>query len=120
MYAKKFNLLCARNKFFLTYQTQGRVLTPTPLRTPLQDRVWQARNMGSQKQNRRQKVFNRGLCGSAEGLDIIKLTKTPLIYSVSRVNLGKLGVLLGGVSSPRPPPVATGLTRSHVWHVTPI
>jgi len=33
------------------------------------------------------------LCG---GLEIIKLTKTPLIYSVSRFNLG-------GLSSPKPP-----------------
>jgi len=32
-----------------------------------------------------------GLCSSAGGLDITKLTKTPLIYSVSRFNLGGLG-----------------------------
>jgi len=44
-----------------------------------------------------------GLCSSAgelfvcaEGLDIIKLTKTPLIYSVSRFNLGSLELCLGG------------------------
>ena len=61
-------------------------------------------------QNRRQKVFNRGalqfcggtfrLCG---GLDIIKLNKTPHIYSVSRFSLGGLGALLGGLSPPKPP-----------------
>jgi len=52
--------------------------------------------------NRRQKVFNRGalqfcggLCVCLGGLDIIKLTKTPLIYSVSRFNLGVLE-LCGG------------------------
>ena len=37
-----------------------------------------------------------GFCGSAGGLDIIKLTETPLIYSVSRFSLG-------GLSSPKPP-----------------
>jgi len=49
-------------------------------------------------QNRRQKVFNRGFAVLRVGLffcpgalDIIKLTKTPLIYSVSRFNLGVLG-----------------------------
>jgi len=36
MYAKIINLLCAGNKVFVTYQTQGEVLTPTPLRMPLQ------------------------------------------------------------------------------------
>jgi len=47
------------------------------------------------RQNRPQKVFNRGakqFCGGAfrlcGRLEIIKLTKTPLIYSVSRFNLG--------------------------------
>jgi len=39
-------------------------------------------------QNCRQKVYNRGLCVCAEWLDILKLTKTPLIYSVSYFNLG--------------------------------
>jgi len=33
------------------------------------------------------------LCGA---LDIIKLTKTPLIYSVSRFNLGGLEICLEG------------------------
>ena len=44
------------------------------------------------------------LCGSARGgcvcagggLDIIKLTKTPLFYSISRFNLRGLGALFGG------------------------
>ena len=63
-------------------------------------------------QNRRQKVFNGGLCSSAGGLcvcagglDIIKLTKTPLIYSsVSRFNLGGLEALFGGDKPTNPPP----------------
>ena len=45
----------------------------------------------------------RGLCSTAGelfvcagGLDIIKLTKPPLIYSVSRFSLGGLGALFGG------------------------
>jgi len=53
-------------------------------------------------QNHRQKVFNRGalqFCGGAlrlcGGVDIIKLSKIPLIYSVSRFNLVGLGVLFG-------------------------
>ena len=60
--------------------------------------------------DRRQRVFNRGalqfcggLCVCAGGLDIIKLTKIPLIYSVSRINLGGLGALIGGLSQPKPP-----------------
>jgi len=44
-------------------------------------------------QNRRQKVFNRGLCVCARGLDIIKINKTPLIYSASYFNLRGLGAL---------------------------
>ena len=47
------------------------------------------------------------LCG---GLDIIKLTKTPLIYSVSRFNLGSLELCLGGWAH-QSPPVATGLLK---------
>jgi len=42
-----------------------------------------------------------GLCGSAGGFDIIKLTKAPLISSVSRFNLGGLGALFGGISPPK-------------------
>ena len=45
-----------------------------------------------------------GICVCAEGLDIIKLSKIPLIYSVSRFNLGGLGALFGGLSPPQPPP----------------
>ena len=70
-------------------------------------------------QDRRQKVFNRGLCSSAKrlfvcagGLDIIKLTKTPLIYSVSRFSFGGLELCLAGLSPPKPPPVATGLLHA--------
>ena len=57
------------------------------------------------KQNRR----IGGLCVCAEGLDIMKLTKIPLIYSVSRFNLGGLGAFFGGATSTKAPPVATGL-----------
>jgi len=41
------------------------------------------------------------------------LTKTPLIYSVSRFNLVGLGALFGGISPPKPP-MATGLG---VWWI---
>jgi len=50
-----------------------------------------------------------GICSSAGrfslclgGLEIIKLIKTPLIYSVARFNLGGLEVCLGGLSPPKP------------------
>jgi len=36
-------------------------------------------------------------------LDIIKLTKTPLIYSVSRFNLGELGDLFGEAKPTKAP-----------------
>ena len=49
----------------------------------------------------------RGLCSSAGGLEIIKLTETPLIHSVSRFKLGGLELCLGGLNPPKPP-VATG------------
>jgi len=45
-----------------------------------------------------------GLCICAGGLDIIKLTKIPHIYSGSRFHLGGLGALFG----PPKTPVATG------------
>jgi len=50
-----------------------------------------------------------GLCSSAGGVvcaggvDIIKLTKAPLIYSVSRFNLGGLGALFGGAKPTKAP-----------------
>jgi len=57
-----------------------------------------------------------GLCNSAGGLDIIKLTKTPLIYSVSRFNLGGLELCLGGISPPKPPRGdGTGEREPHKW-----
>ena len=37
------------------------------------------------------------------GLDIIKLTKASLIYSVSRFNLGGLGALFGGEKPTKAP-----------------
>jgi len=58
------------------------------------EKVWE--------ENYCQKVFNRGalrFCGGSlplcVGGDIIKLTKTPLIYSVSRSKLGGLELCLG-------------------------
>jgi len=42
-------------------------------------------------------VFVRG------GLNIIKLSKIALIYSVSSFNLGGLGSLFGGIGPPKPP-----------------
>ena len=65
-------------------------------------------------QNRRQTVFNKGLCiseggfGFVRGLDTQKFTKTQLIYSVSCFNLGGLELRLGGLA-PKSPPVATEL-----------
>jgi len=41
-------------------------------------------------------------------LDIPKLTKTPLIYSVAYFSLGFLELCFGALSPPNPP-VATGL-----------
>jgi len=53
-------------------------------------------------QNRRQKLFNGRL-------DILKIDKNPLIWSISYFNLGGHGVLFGGLSPPNP--VATGLRQ---------
>jgi len=50
------------------------------------------------------------LCG---GLDIIKLGKISLIYSVSRCNLGFLELCLGR-AKPTKAPVATGLVSLHL------
>jgi len=61
------------------------------------------KNKNGNMQNRRQKVFNRGVLQFCGGLDIIKLTKTPLIYSVSRFNLGGLGALFGGAKPTKAP-----------------
>jgi len=44
-----------------------------------------------------------GLCSSAGGLDIIKLSKISLIYSVSRFNLGGLELCLGVKPTKAPP-----------------
>jgi len=56
-------------------------------------------------------VLRGGFALVRGGLDIIKLTKILLIYSVSRFNLGGLKLCLGGLSPPKPP-VATGLDSS--------
>ena len=60
-------------------------------------------------QNRRQKVFNRGLCFSATRLwvccwvlDTLKLTKTQLICGVLCFNLGRLGDFFGEAKPPKP------------------
>ena len=61
-------------------------------------------------QNRRQKVFNKGALRLCGGIDIQKLTKTPLIHSVSCFSLGGLGSFFGGAKLIEAPgPVATGL-----------
>jgi len=65
------------------------------------------------KQNRRQKVFNRGLYVCAGALDILKIDKTPLIYSVSYFNLGRLGAPFGVISPPTPHPVARVMQVRH-------
>jgi len=62
-------------------------------------------------QNRRQKGFNRDLCSSAwgglcvcaGGIDIIKLPKIPLIYSVSNSIWGGLEICLGAKPTKAPP-----------------
>jgi len=43
-------------------------------------------------------IFTRGVYVCAGRLGIIKIDKTPLIYSVSYFNLGGLGALFGGIS----------------------
>jgi len=51
------------------------------------------------------KFSTGGLCSSAGGIDFTKLTKTPLIYSVSRFNLGGgLGALFGGAKHTKASP----------------
>jgi len=55
-----------------------------------------------------------GLCVFAGELDIVKLTKTPLIYSVSI--WGGLELCLGGDKPTKAPPVATGLRTLCVDH----
>jgi len=53
-----------------------------------------------------------GLYVCARGIDIVKIDKTPLIYSVSCFNLGVLEHCLGGVAH-QSTLVATGLGRLH-------
>jgi len=56
-------------------------------------------------QNRRQEVFNRWALRFCGGLDIVKLTKTPLIYSVSCFNAGGWSFVWGAIGlSPSKPP----------------
>jgi len=56
---------------------------------------------GGPSQNRRQIVFNRGVC--AGGLTY-NLTKIPLSYSVSYFTLEGLGALFGGAKPTKAPP----------------
>ena len=58
-----------------------------------------------------------GLCVCFRGLDIMKLTKTPLIYSVSHFSLWGLELCLGRISKKKSP-VATGLGRRFVLRHT--
>jgi len=52
----------------------------------------------------------RGDFSFVRGVDIIKLTKIPLIYSVSLFNFGGLGALFGDAKPTEPPPsLAAGL-----------
>ena len=60
------------------------------------------------QQNRRQKVFNRGALFLCRELDIVKIDKTPLIFSTSYFNLRRLEDCLG-LAHQRPLPVATEL-----------
>jgi len=48
-------------------------------------------------------VASRGVCVCAGELDIIKLTKIPLIYSVSCFNFGGLELRLGSMPTKAPP-----------------
>jgi len=54
-----------------------------------------------------------GLYVCAGALDILKIDKTPLIYSVSYFNLGRLGAPFGVISPPTPHPVARVMQVRH-------
>jgi len=65
------------------------------------------------RQNRRQKVFNRGalrLCWRAWTFVQGVLNAKLFIYRLSYFDLGELGALFGGIRTPKPL-VSTGL-----WH----
>jgi len=53
-----------------------------------------------QTQNSRQKFFNRGGFAVLRGLDILKIDKTLLIYSVLRFNLETWSFVWGGLRPP--------------------
>jgi len=55
------------------------VVAPVDIVVNIQTGVWERRDGRRCEQNRRQKVFNRGVCVSTGGLDIEILTKTQLI-----------------------------------------
>jgi len=55
------------------------------------------------EQNRRQKVFNRGLCVCVGWLDILKIGKTSTDLWCFMSQFGGLGALFGGISPTKPP-----------------
>jgi len=65
-------------------------------------------------QNRRPKVFNRGIWVCAGGLDTLKIDKSQLIYTVSCCNLGGLEPCLGRLS-PQKLPHGDGTGPSVCW-----
>ena len=74
------------------------------------------------KQNRRQKIVNRGSLRSCAGVWHSNLTKIPLICSVSYFNWGGLGVYLGELRPPNPPwrrglPAGLETTPSVAMHI---
>ena len=89
----------------LKYKAHFLTFLKHPTNTLISD-SWQERFPDS-SQNRRQKVFNRGLCVSAVGaLGLCRgawHSKTQLIYSVLCFNLGGLGALFGGDKRPKAP-----------------
>jgi len=58
--------------------------------------------------SRQSSVGGLGVC--AGGLDILKFDKNQLVYSVP-ISIRELRALFGGISPPKPTPVATGLCR---------
>jgi len=63
------------------------------------------------KQNRRQKVFNRGLYVCSGGRYILKFYKNSINWYCFMIQFGWVGALFGGLS-PKTPSMATGLIKS--------
>ena len=70
-------------------------MTRMPRKVLQNEFLWPHLRESSPEQNRRQKDFTRGLSVCAGGIDIVNLTKTPLIYHVSYFNLRDLELCLG-------------------------